>query len=456
MNDGPKVPKKRRKLKLSYVLIALLLAGVAAFSIFRVNTKFKLRAAIDGVRVAGYPVTGVELDQWYAIPPDVENAAYTMEDAYSFLNKWDKEKAKPLPLVGRAEFPPRTESLPVEMKSLVAQYIADNNEALDLFHEAALIEHCRYPADLTAGFATLLPDVGEIRNAVRLLTLDAVLHADSGDGGSATRSAISGFGIARTLAREPITISQLVRSSCQNIAISAVEQVVNRTDLTDEQLVELIEAVRESERISDISCAFVGERCTGIDLFRAPEAVGPDVLGGSGRPLRHVLALYKGVGMADADAVIYLDLMGGYLKAFQLPLHERQKAVEAVEAKLQSTSKAHILLHMTMPALSRITTLETRVIAHLRTAQVALAIQRYRLAAGELPDKLADLAPAYLETVPSDPFDGNNLRYRKLDPGFVVYSIGEDLSDDGGAEKLPRKPKGGKFPNWDVTFIVER
>ena len=156
------------------------------------------------------------------------------------------------------------------------------------------------------------------------------------------------------------------------------------------------------------------------------------------------------------ELFIHLDLMDGYLKAVQLPLHERREAVEAVEAKLQSTSKVHVLLHEIAPALARITTLETRVIAHLRTAQVALAIQRYRLAAGALPDKLAALAPAYLETVPKDPFDGNNLRYRKLDAGgFVVYSIGEDLSDDGGKEK-PRKSIGGKLPNWDVTFIVER
>jgi len=38
----------------------------------------------------------------------------------------------------------------------------------------------------------------------------------------------------------------------------------------------------------------------------------------------------------------------------------------------------------------------------------------------------------------------------------VVYSIGEDLSDDGGKEKQPRKTRGQKPPNWDVTFIVEK
>ena len=107
-----------------------------------------------------------------------------------------------------------------------------------------------------------------------------------------------------------------------------------------------------------------------------------------------------------------------------------------------------------MPALSRITTIDTRNIAQLLTARVGLAIERYRLAAGKLPDALADLVPAYLDSVPKDPFDGNELRYRKLEAGYVVYSIGDDLNDDGGKEKPTGKKKKGE--SWDVTFIVER
>ncbi len=90
----------------------------------------------------------------------------------------------------------------------------------------------------------------------------------------------------------------------------------------------------------------------------------------------------------------------------------------------------------------------------MRNARTALAIQRYRLAAGRLPDALTDLVPTYLDAVPTDPFDGKDLRYEKLGIGFVVYSVGQDLRDDGGTEKPPRRTK--ESPNWDVTFIVER
>ena len=449
MNDNGNIPDKRRRLKVTHILILLLLICIGLYVYHRLSQRSNLKAKIDAIRTAGYPTNCIELDMWYKIPSNVENAAYTIEKALSVFKKWDKEKSKSLPFIGRAELPPRAEPLAADMKALIAEYVADNNEALDLFHKAAGIEYCRYPINLSAGLATLVPNLGEMRNAVWLLELEAVLYADDGDSEAAIQSVISCFGIARSLVREPITISQLVRCACQNVAISTIEQVLNRVELTDEQFSELAECVRKSENISDISITFVGERCVGIDFFNNPGMINPNNV-----RFNPFFSLYKAVGMSVADSVIYLDLMDGYMKCFRLPLHERQKAAKAVEAKFQSISKAHILLHTIMPSLSGVITQDLRTIAHLRIADAALAVQRYRLKFKKLPDKLVDLVPEYLKSVSKDPFDGNDLRYKKLDAGFEVYSIGPDLSDDGGKEKPPRKTK--ESPNWDVTFIIER
>jgi hypothetical protein len=430
----------------------LLLICVGTFAYHRLNLKSKLQARIDAIREAGYPVTCVELDQWYKIPPNVENAAYTIIDAFSYFNQWDREKSKSLPVVGKAELPDHAEPLAEELKTLIAQYVADNNEALELLHAGAAMEHSRYPIDLSAGFETNVPNLSELRGTVFLLKLEAILHAENGGSKSAIRSVKSCFGIARSLAKEPITISQLVRSACQNVAATTIEYCVNRIKFTDEQLAELIEYIQNSDHNTDMSCAFVGERCFGISFFMAPGSVDPGLMGGV--PFRPLLALYKAVGMADSDAIIYLDLMEEYMKIYQLPLHQRQDAAKAVEARFQSTSKVHVLFYVMMPALARITTIDTRNIAQLLTARIGLAIERYRLAAGKLPDTLNDLVPDYLDAVPKDPFDGNELRYKKLEVGFVVYSIGEDLIDDGGKEKPTGKKKKGE--TWDVTFIVER
>ena len=104
---------------------------------------------------------------------------------------------------------------------------------------------------------------------------------------------------------------------------------------------------------------------------------------------------------------------------------------------------------------SRFTAIDLGATAQMRVALVGLAIERYRLAVGKLPDLLGELVPGYLDSLPRDPFDGAELRYKRLGKGYVVYSIGQDGSDDGGREH-PRGERKDPDENWDVTFIVER
>ena len=89
----------------------------------------------------------------------------------------------------------------------------------------------------------------------------------------------------------------------------------------------------------------------------------------------------------------------------------------------------------------------------VRTAQTAIAIERFRRAHNrELPSDLNGLVPTYLASVPGDPFDGQPLRFKRLTHGYVVYSIGSDLRDDGGSEGDPNKRTSAK----DITFVLER
>ncbi len=37
-------------------------------------------------------------------------------------------------------------------------------------------------------------------------------------------------------------------------------------------------------------------------------------------------------------------------------------------------------------------------------------------------------------TVPTDPFTGKPMRYKRVDGGCVIYSVGRNLQDDGGEE----------------------
>lgn len=64
--------------------------------------------------------------------------------------------------------------------------------------------------------------------------------------------------------------------------------------------------------------------------------------------------------------------------------------------------------------------------------QLLMALKAFSLDKGRLPDNLNELVPAYLASVPNDPFDGESIRYSKEKK--IIYSVGKDLIDTGGSE----------------------
>jgi len=70
--------------------------------------------------------------------------------------------------------------------------------------------------------------------------------------------------------------------------------------------------------------------------------------------------------------------------------------------------------------------------AVFETARIGMACKIYKNLHGDFPEDLAELAPEILGTIPVDPFTGHPFIYKKQDSGFMVYSVGSNLEDDGG------------------------
>jgi hypothetical protein len=83
-------------------------------------------------------------------------------------------------------------------------------------------------------------------------------------------------------------------------------------------------------------------------------------------------------------------------------------------------------------------------------AQIACALERYRLAHGEYPGELATLVPQFIEKLPRDIINGQPLIYlRTADGSFILYSVGWNETDDGG-QTVPAKgdPKQLTLGDW--------
>jgi hypothetical protein len=96
---------------------------------------------------------------------------------------------------------------------------------------------------------------------------------------------------------------------------------------------------------------------------------------------------------------------------------------------------------------------EIRTRAAMRCTIAALAADRYRREHGVFPKALPELVPVYLRAVPTDPFDGEPLRYRWVADGVVFYCLGDDLIDHQG--ELDRDPvaRGANIglQLWDIA-----
>jgi hypothetical protein len=212
----------------------------------------------------------------------------------------------------------------------------------------------------------------------------------------------------------------------------------------------LLAAIAGAYDPNSLRRAFVNDRCLGIALFEDPAAL--DRKGFDHLPPAFVLEAYDTLGLACREGVVYLDRMRQVIEVASLVPEARLRAIRAVSSEVRRGGAQAMLLRRVWgqvldPARSFVRDLSH--LAYLRTAQVALAVERFRLAAGGLPDSLGQLVPAYLETVLKDPFDGAPLRYRKLAPGFVAYSVGEDGKDDEGRDQ-------GDGGSRDLAFRVER
>jgi hypothetical protein len=111
-------------------------------------------------------------------------------------------------------------------------------------------------------------------------------------------------------------------------------------------------------------------------------------------------------------------------------IDSEQDALNPVMAVLRGNAIGEMIYRLLMPALRNVHRLKCQTNVELAATRTLLAMKAYKLDKGRLPETLEQLVPEYLEAVPIDDFDGKPLRYNAAKK--IIYSVGEDLRDDGG------------------------
>ncbi|MBN2588530.1 MAG: hypothetical protein JXA96_01605 [Sedimentisphaerales bacterium] len=432
--------EKKIRFKFSYLLIIFFIILIVLFLAFRFNSQNQYKSQLDILKAEGYPVTIEELEQLYAIPETAENAAILILDAatkHKEPNDYDL-----IPISGKAKLPARTELLSGEIVNAVSDYINDNHVSLDLLHKASLLQYSRYPANPGQS-----PKVIDVVKMVKLLNIEALLYAENNNAQAAAESIIASLNIADSVTKYPYIVCQLVNIIGQETTVSTLERIVNRVDFNEEQLEKLFKEITEKQNLSGLSYGFMGELCNSIILY---DNTNNQKNNNQSQGL--IYSLYNALGITRRNAMFYFDFMKKYIEAGKLPLDKRMQEVQKIGNEVQRISRNRLFFKAVYPNHTKSFSEEINNIAKLRACQIALAIERFRLKNKRLPDSLEELIGDCFNEVPLDPFDGKGLRYKKLDKGFIVYSVGEDKIDDGGKEQA----KGNSNSPYDITFIIEK
>lgn len=101
--------------------------------------------------------------------------------------------------------------------------------------------------------------------------------------------------------------------------------------------------------------------------------------------------------------------------------------------ELGRTFRHRIIGALLLPALGKAIVKSAAAQTAFNQAAIACALERYRLANGDFPEKLDVLAPRFIPALPNDALTGEPYKYRLTEDGrFVLYSVGWDEKDDGG------------------------
>lgn len=279
------------------------------------------------------------------------------------------------------------------------------------------------------------------REIARLLNHDVVIAASEGRTLDAIQSARAGLGVARACGTEPSSISQLVRIAADAVACSSVERILNLGE-PKEGLAELQADLLQQSKfpyLFHMSRINRAEFDRYFELFESGELTDYGGATSINRYLDEVEFL-KNLPLNHATG---LTVFNQYIAASKLPFEQQRTAVMAIPLPRDGDRRYYSCL-MLIISTDSTTRACFRIQGQLASAAVGVACERYRQKFGQWPLSLDMIPKDILSEIPIDPFTGKPIVYKRLQDGIAVYTVGPDLTDDGGVFYDPLTDKQGK------------
>lgn len=463
---------KKRTARILTGIAVLIVALAVLYAIAVAVSAARLRRAYAALQADGRPMHPDQVIP--AAVPDTENAALLYQSAISLLKAEPNGHSLESPpgesvqemivrdkyknLLGylahrSAEFidGEATPEQRRELEELMGRKTIDY--ALFAIEQGIQRPACRFQLDYEAGANLLMPPLSDMKSLAHILAARARLEAEAGEMDRGWRLAAAGAKLADALRNEPILVSQLVRMACIRLSCRTIQRLCEMAPPGVEQQEQLETVLRTFDDVAPLVLATDGERLLfGEWLFTRPRRELPRTLQDCGLQVQDeqmpgfirwlVVRRLAFRPTFIADHANYIRIMHANAENLKRPY-----SPQTTEERYGRFSLAGMLT----PAADRIRSLHGQMVAEVRLTRAGLALLRYRATHGTFPAALEALNMGGL----ADPFTQQPLRYRAEGDGFMLYSVGEDQKDNGGAPRQERRgsdPREPRHAEYDIAW----
>jgi hypothetical protein len=415
-------PESRRVLWLTGAAVVFVIATLLILSL---SGRSKLATAVAQLRSQGLPTNMAELNSYYAIPSGVQDTTAEWQAAIKAADTAQKMPAiAALPLIGRGPMPvpPRGTSWPELNASRT--FIDDVKDELSVIRAAADAGGmARFPVSPDP-----LNSLPNVRSVARLLALSAHVAAHDQNDLQVLNDIIRIDAVSDSIRRSPDVNRLFTRLAVYATGCSLAVDFFPQMNWNDADLERLQHAIIDVDFRKETEIALHGELV--LTLERISELP---------------IMPFSGLAKSDLKASS-IEMNIRLTKPLSSSWSDAIRETQQLSAEFQSLPKSRLFF------LTNNRVMVSQVFQHLRHAIMAgarteakkncatcvLAAHRFRIRHGKLPQSLDELRAflpgnsALSETLTNDPFDGSALRILVRDDRMIVYSIGENLQDDGG------------------------
>lgn len=466
LQKKPRLSILKRIVKWGVLVVFCLVALWALVTvIWNWSADRRLDKKLTQLRARGEPLTVSDLQRHHEkLLADIErNGAYLYLAALKSLKKGYCKEEQLLPIIN-GQLPTLGERLSAGEAQKALDFLEKHTWFFELVELAQQCDDCVFPRQYTDGPAMSLPELGLLRKASRIILLKCYWATSRGDFDTAISSLGTVFRMARDIGNDWLLITQLVRVAIIREGISLLEHLLSAGALSADQLARLEKSVPETLDMDSYIMSLIAERgAAGLWCFDKMLAESATIFsmlnGGEIEKFLNYIWWLVPRGVVKDQCVRYLDFMTAMIDYAKLPPHEGRVRIRdhynAFEKELKGGGMfayvQNFLLELLVPLL------DTSYIQYLVGSQrlilahTVLALERFRLERGTLPETLDELVPEYIDRVPDDCFSSGKIRYLKDAKGYTVWSVSADGVDNGG-----KKPSLGYRESDDGFDIVVR